>query len=60
MINVPGEIYSLNSMRTEGCDVRTVYGIEDAVDIAKKIKIKKLFSWLLVLKQLHHQQLLFY
>jgi len=36
MINVPGETNSLYSMRTEGCDVRTVYGIEDAVDIAKK------------------------
>ena len=41
MINVPGEIHSLNSMRTEGCDVRTVYGIEDAVDIAKKNKDKE-------------------
>jgi hydrogenase expression/formation protein HypD len=41
MINVPGEIYSLNSMRTEGCDVRTVYGIEDAVDIAIKNKDKE-------------------
>lgn len=38
MINVPGEIESLRSMRTEGFDVRTVYGIEDAVEIAKKNK----------------------
>lgn len=35
MINVPGETESLRSMRTEGCDVRTVYGIEDAVEIAE-------------------------
>lgn len=40
MINVPGEKESLQSMRTEGYDVRTVYGIEDAVDIAKKNKDK--------------------
>ena len=36
MINVPGETQSLRSMKTEGYDVRTVYGIEDAVEIAKK------------------------
>lgn len=36
MINVPGETQSLRSMKAEGCDVRTVYGIEDAVEIAKK------------------------
>lgn len=36
MINVPGETQSLQSMRTEGYDVRTVYGIEDAVNIAKE------------------------
>jgi len=38
MINVPGETQSLRSMKEEGCDVRTVYGIEDAVDIAKNNK----------------------
>ena len=38
MINVPGEVESLRSMRTEGFDVRTVYGIEDAVEIAEKNK----------------------
>jgi len=38
MINVPGEKESLRSMRTEGFDVRTVYGIEDAVEIAEKNK----------------------
>ena len=36
MINVPGEKYSLRTMKEEGCDVRTVYGIEDAVEIAQK------------------------
>jgi hydrogenase expression/formation protein HypD len=38
MINVPGETQSLRSIRSEGCDVRTVYGIEDAVEIAKNNK----------------------
>jgi len=41
MINVPGEEQSLQSMRTEGFDVRTVYGIEDAVGLAKKNKDKE-------------------
>ena len=36
MINVPGEKNSLRSMKAEGHDVRTVYGIEDAVEIAVK------------------------
>ncbi len=36
MINVPGETESLRSIRSEGCDVRTVYGIEDALEIAIK------------------------
>jgi len=40
MLNVPGESESLQSMRTEGYDVRTVYGIEDAVDLARKNKDK--------------------
>jgi len=35
MMNVPGEHNSLRSMKAEGCDVRTVYGIEDAVAIAR-------------------------
>ena len=35
MINVPGGKDSLRSMKEEGCDVRTVYGIEDAVRIAE-------------------------
>jgi len=41
MINVPGETESLHSIRTEGCDVRTVYGIEDAVEIAENNKDKE-------------------
>ena len=36
MINVPGETQSLRSMKAEDCDVRTVYGIEDAIEIAEK------------------------
>jgi hydrogenase expression/formation protein HypD len=35
MMNVPGEQFSLRSMKAEGCDVRTVYGIEDAVKTAR-------------------------
>ena len=41
MINVPGEKQSLQSMKTEGYDVRTVYGIEDAVKIAEENKDKE-------------------
>jgi hydrogenase expression/formation protein HypD len=40
MINVPGEKQSLQSMRTKGYDVRTVYGIDDAVSIAESNKDK--------------------
>jgi len=40
MMRVPGEKHSLQSMKAEGCDVRTVYGIEDAVSIAEKNKDK--------------------
>lgn len=40
MINVPGETQSLRSIKAEGHDVRTVYGIEDAVNIAKNNKDK--------------------
>ena len=36
MTQVPGEHQSLQHMRTEGYDVRTVYSIEDAVQIAKQ------------------------
>lgn len=38
MINVPGQKDSLQAMKTEGFDVRTVYGIEDAITIAKENK----------------------
>jgi hydrogenase expression/formation protein HypD len=41
MINVPGEKKSLQSMRAEGYDVRTVYGIDDAVSIAEKNRDKE-------------------
>ena len=40
MVNVPGVTHSLSVMRTEGYDVRTVYGIEDAVSIAHNHKDK--------------------
>jgi len=40
MMKVPGEKESLSSMKTEGYDVRTVYGIEDAVTIAEKNRDK--------------------
>ena len=35
MIQVPGEHDSLQNIKAEGSDVRTVYGIEDAVQIAE-------------------------
>ena len=40
MIQVPGEKDSLQSMKTEGWDVRTVYGIEDAIHFAEENKDK--------------------
>ena len=40
MMRVPGEKYSLQSMKADGYDVRTVYGIEDAVSIAEKNRDK--------------------
>jgi hydrogenase expression/formation protein HypD len=40
MIRVPGEKKSLQNMKEQGCDVRTVYSVEDAVEIAKKNKQK--------------------
>ena len=36
MMQVPGEHVSLGSMKAEGCDVRMVYSIEDAVSFAEK------------------------
>jgi hydrogenase expression/formation protein HypD len=36
MIRVPGEKKSLQNLKTEGYDVRTVYGIEDAILLAKR------------------------
>lgn len=36
MMQVPGEKNSLNDIKSEGHDVRTVYGIEDAVKIAEE------------------------
>lgn len=42
MINVPGEKHSLRNMKENGCDIRTVYGIEDAVEIAEKNRGKEI------------------
>jgi hydrogenase expression/formation protein HypD len=42
MMRVPGESGSLQSMKTEGYDVRTVYGIEDALHLAKTHKEKEI------------------
>ncbi len=42
MVQVPGEKQSLRELRGEGCDIRTVYGIEDALDIAKREKDKEI------------------
>jgi len=41
MMNVPGEKESLRSIKADGFDVRTVYGIEDAVKIAEENKDKE-------------------
>jgi hydrogenase expression/formation protein HypD len=41
MTRVPGEHYSLQQMKTDGYDVRTVYGIEDALLLAEKYKDKE-------------------
>jgi hydrogenase expression/formation protein HypD len=41
MIRVPGVSSSLQQMKAEGCDVRTVYSIEDATFIAEKHKEKE-------------------
>jgi len=41
MTRVPGEHYSLQQMKTDGYDVRTVYGIEDALLLAEKHKDKE-------------------
>ena len=42
MINVPGQTLSLQNMKTEGCDVRTVYSIEDAISIALNNKDREI------------------
>jgi len=41
MIRVPTSIGSLMDARGEGCDVRIVYSIEDAIEFAKKSSNKK-------------------
>jgi len=42
MVNVPGETKSLQSMKAEGYNVRTVYGIEDAVNLAETHRDKEI------------------
>jgi len=41
MTRVPGATSSLHQMKTEGCDVRTVYSIEDALLLAESNKDKE-------------------
>ena len=41
MTRVPGVSSSLQEMKTEGCDVRTVYSIEDALILAENHKEKE-------------------
>ncbi len=41
MLRVPTRIGSLMDMRAEGCDIRIVYSIEDALDLAIKYTNKK-------------------
>jgi hydrogenase expression/formation protein HypD len=41
MIRVPGVTSSLQQMKTEGCDIRTVYSIEDALFFAETHKNKE-------------------
>jgi hydrogenase expression/formation protein HypD len=42
MIRVPGATSSLQQMKTEGYDIRTVYSIEDSVMLAEKHKEKEI------------------
>jgi hydrogenase expression/formation protein HypD len=42
MIRVPGEKKSLLDLKTEGYDVRAVYGIEDAISLANKKRDKEI------------------
>lgn len=42
MIRVPGEKRSLQNLKTEGYEIKTVYGIEDAISISKKYPDKEI------------------
>ena len=42
MIQVPGDSRSLRELRGEGCDVRVVYGVEDALSIAREEKDREI------------------
>jgi len=43
MVKVPGVEESLSDAKTEGCDVRIVYGVNDAVGLAGKIRNEIVF-----------------
>ncbi len=43
VMKVPGETGSLNDARTEGADVRIVFGVDDAVKLARKTKKEVVF-----------------
>lgn len=43
MVNVPGETKSLQNLKEDGYDIRTVYGIEDAVKIAEECNKEVVF-----------------
>lgn len=44
LLNVPGEKHSLADVKTKGGDVKIVYGIDDAVAIARKSKKEVIFA----------------
>jgi hydrogenase expression/formation protein HypD len=43
LMKVPGESQSLNDIRAEGGDVRIVFGVDDAVDIARRSQKEVVF-----------------
>lgn len=43
MVKVPGVMESLSDAKTEGCDVRVVYGVNDAVNLTRQIRKQVVF-----------------
>ncbi len=43
LMKVPGETQSLNDIKAEGGDVRIVFGVDDAVDLARRIRGEVVF-----------------